>query len=68
MISCFIGTRAQLIKMVPVILEIERRRLPFNLVLTGQHEEPMEQLLNDFGIHTPRSYLYREKKIQVLRK
>jgi UDP-N-acetylglucosamine 2-epimerase (non-hydrolysing) len=63
MISCFIGTRAQLIKMAPVILEIERRGLPFSLVLTGQHEETMEQLLNDFGIHTPRSYLYQGKEI-----
>lgn len=63
MISCFIGTRAQLIKMAPVILEIERRGLPFSLVLTGQHEETMEQLLNDFGIHTRRSYLYQGKEI-----
>jgi len=63
MISCFIGTRAQLIKMAPVILEIEKRGLPFNLVFTGQHEETMEQLLNDFGIHAARSYLYRGKEI-----
>ena len=63
MISCFIGTRAQLIKMAPVVLEIEKRRLPLNLVLTGQHEETMEQLLNDFGIRTPRAYLYRGKEI-----
>src|SRR5712691_8143774 len=63
MISCFIGTRAQLIKMAPVIVEIEKRGLPFNLVLTGQHEETMEQLLNDFGIRAPRSYLYRGKEI-----
>ena len=63
MISCFIGTRAQLLKMAPVILEIERRGLPFSLVLTGQHEETMEQLLNDFGIHTRRSYLYQGKEI-----
>ena len=63
MISCFIGTRAQLIKMAPVILEIEKRGLPFNLILTGQHEETMEQLLNDFGIRAPRNYLYRGKEI-----
>ncbi|HMK14519.1 MAG TPA: UDP-N-acetylglucosamine 2-epimerase [Burkholderiales bacterium] len=63
MITCFVGTRAQLIKMAPVILEIERRGLPFSLVLTGQHEETMEQLLNDFGIHSRRSYLYQGKEI-----
>ncbi|HUL40780.1 MAG TPA: UDP-N-acetylglucosamine 2-epimerase [Burkholderiales bacterium] len=63
MFTCFVGTRAQLIKMAPVILEIEKRGLPFNLVFTGQHEETMEQLLNDFGIHAARSYLYRGKEI-----
>jgi len=63
MISCFIGTRAQLIKMAPVILAIEKRGLPFNLVFTGQHEETMEQLLNDFGIRAARVYLYRGREI-----
>ncbi|MGH8751921.1 MAG: UDP-N-acetylglucosamine 2-epimerase, partial [Burkholderiales bacterium] len=49
--------------MAPVILEIEKRRLPFNLVFTGQHQETMQQLLADFGIRIPRQHLYEGKEI-----
>jgi UDP-N-acetylglucosamine 2-epimerase (non-hydrolysing) len=63
MITCFIGTRAQLIKMAPVILEIERRKLALNLVLTGQHRETLDQLMVDFEIATPPNYLYSGPEI-----
>jgi len=63
MITCLIGTRAQLIKMAPVLLEIERRNLPLNLVFSGQHHETMDQLIDDFGIATIPHYLYRGKEI-----
>jgi UDP-N-acetylglucosamine 2-epimerase (non-hydrolysing) len=63
LITCFIGTRAQLIKMAPVILEMERRSMPMHLVLTGQHKETMEQLLGDFGIRTAPIHLYQGKEI-----
>lgn len=63
MINCFIGTRAQLIKMAPVLLELERRGMPFHLVLTGQHKETMGQLLADFGIRTLPRYLYQGSEI-----
>lgn len=52
MIVCVIGTRAQLIKMAPVILECERRSWPVRLVMTGQHRETMDDLLAEFGIQT----------------
>jgi len=58
MITCYIGTRAQLIKMAPVMLEMERRNVPFNLIFTGQHRETMQQLMNDFGVVTQPDYLY----------
>lgn len=62
-ITCLIGTRAQLIKMAPVILEIERRKLPLTLVFSGQHKETMEQLSADFGIRTPHTVLYEDAEI-----
>ncbi len=52
MITCIIGTRAQLVKMAPVIREIELRKLPFQILMTGQHKETMQTLLDDFGIKT----------------
>ena len=45
-----IGTRAQLIKMAPVIREIEKRDIVFDLIFTNQHEETMQDLLHSFKI------------------
>lgn len=45
-----IGTRAQLIKVAPVILECEARRLKCTLIMTGQHLETMQDLLDEFGV------------------
>lgn len=52
MITCIIGTRAQLVKMAPVIIEIEKRSLPFQIIMTGQHKNTMQTLFEDFGIKT----------------
>ncbi|HVS26439.1 MAG TPA: UDP-N-acetylglucosamine 2-epimerase [Burkholderiales bacterium] len=52
--------------MAPVILEIERRGLPFCLVFTGQHKETIDNLIADFGIQTERKYLYTGKEITGL--
>ncbi len=50
MIVYFIGTKAQYIKMAPVILETMKRKLPFRLVLTGQHSETFDDLQRNFGL------------------
>jgi UDP-N-acetylglucosamine 2-epimerase (non-hydrolysing) len=48
-----VGTRAQLIKVAPVIVACEQAGLPVELLLTGQHNETMEDLVREFGIRTP---------------
>ncbi|HIJ85413.1 MAG: Epimerase 2 protein [Magnetococcales bacterium] len=53
MIRILLGTKAQLIKMAPILLELQHRRLPYDLVLTGQHHETMEDLLDVFAIPRP---------------
>ncbi|MBF0147852.1 MAG: UDP-N-acetylglucosamine 2-epimerase (non-hydrolyzing) [Magnetococcales bacterium] len=53
MIRIILGTKAQLIKMAPVILELQRRQLPHDLILTGQHHETMQDLLDGFAIPPP---------------
>lgn len=50
MIVYLIGTKAQYIKMAPVVLETMRRQLPFRLVLTGQHNETFDDLQRNFGL------------------
>lgn len=47
-----IGTRAQLIKVAPVVVECERRNLNCVLLMTGQHLETMQDLFEEFGIRS----------------
>ncbi len=65
-INCIIGTRAQLIKMAPVIRELERSRCRLNLVFTGQHQETMEDLLRDFAVETRGCYLHEGREVTGL--
>jgi UDP-N-acetylglucosamine 2-epimerase (non-hydrolysing) len=48
-----IGTRAQLIKVAPVIVACERKNIPLCLLMTGQHRETMLDLIAEFAIRTP---------------
>jgi len=58
-----IGTRAQLIKMAPVMIEMEKRCLPYRLILTGQHGLTMDDLLREFQIGTRPEPLFEEQEI-----
>lgn len=51
-----VGTRAQLIKVAPVIFECEQKGMDCALLMTGQHKETMEDLLSEFSIRTPPVY------------
>ena len=48
-----VGTRAQLIKVAPVMVACERRNLPSLMLMTGQHHETMQDLIDEFGITSP---------------
>jgi UDP-N-acetylglucosamine 2-epimerase (non-hydrolysing) len=48
-----IGTRAQLIKVAPVVVTCERLGLATTLLMTGQHHETMQDLIGEFGITSP---------------
>lgn len=62
-ISVVIGTRAQLIKMAPVMVEMEERKLEYAFILTGQHGLTMEDLLKEFGIKTLPTPLFKSQEI-----
>lgn len=53
-----VGTRAQLIKVAPVVVECERQGLPSILLMTGQHQETMQDLINEFGINSPQVHAF----------
>lgn len=48
-----VGTRAQLIKVAPVVVACERRGAQCVMLMTGQHNETMQDLVEEFGIASP---------------
>jgi UDP-N-acetylglucosamine 2-epimerase (non-hydrolysing) len=50
MIHIFIGTKAQFIKMAPVMMEMNRRGMPYHLIETGQHAALTADLIEEFGL------------------
>ena len=57
MIHIIIGTKAQLIKMAPVIKGIESRGISCNLINLGQHAATVRELLKLFEIQNSRGVL-----------
>ena len=47
-----IGTRAQIIKVAPLMQLLEKAGISYSLINTNQHTEKMDDLLIDFGIRT----------------
>ena len=66
MIYCIIGTRAQLIKMAPVVAAIEKNGWAFRFIHTGQHIVSMDDLRQDFGLTTPWEYLVKKEEAKTV--
>ncbi len=58
MIHVVIGTKAQLIKMAPVLKALQNEGLPYRFISTGQHRETMDDILDNFGLDGPDYCLY----------
>ena len=63
MIHVFIGTKAQLIKMAPVMRELQDRDIPYNFIFSGQHQATVDNIRGEFGIKPPDVTLYSGKDI-----
>lgn len=63
MIHVFIGTKAQLIKMAPVMRELQDRGIPYNFIFSGQHQATVDNIRDEFGIKPPDVTLYSGKDI-----
>ena len=66
MIYCIIGTRAQLIKMAPIIASIEEKGWPLSVIHTGQHMISMDDLREDFSLQTPWVYLIKKTEAKTV--
>lgn len=57
MIYCFIGTKAQFIKMAPVMRELRQRSIPFRYIDSGQHAAITRELRRVFELPEPDVFL-----------
>lgn len=62
-----LGTRAQIIKMAPLLAELERRAFPYRLLLTGQHRETIAEILEEFGVQSLPQRLYNGPEVKGIR-
>jgi len=59
-IAIILGTRAELIKTFPVMLELQKKKIPYYFIHTGQHN--LKDLCKKFGIKNPDIILTKESK------
>lgn len=67
-IYIFLGTKAQLIKLAPVMLELDRRKWKYQILDTGQHTGLISEIMQEFSIREPDVRLYgdRQKGVSTL--
>jgi UDP-N-acetylglucosamine 2-epimerase (non-hydrolysing) len=63
MIHVVIGTKAQLIKMAPILKVLKDRNIEYNYISTGQHKETIKDILDNFEIKEADVVLYDGKDI-----
>ncbi len=66
MIHVIIGTRACLIKMAPVMKEMDKRKIGYNYIFTGQHSKTIHELEKNFDIRKPNVLLYKGKEVSSM--
>lgn len=63
MIHIILGTKAQLIKMAPIMVELNTKKIPYRFISTGQHRDTMGSILENFQLREPDYTLYQDKDI-----
>ncbi|HAQ62553.1 TPA: hypothetical protein DCR49_11275 [Candidatus Delongbacteria bacterium] len=63
MIHIILGTKAQLIKMAPIMKKLTMKGVEYNFISTGQHKETIDDILSNFEIKKPDRQLYDGKDI-----
>lgn len=68
MIHLVIGTKAQLIKMAPVMRALREAGMPYRYISTGQHRDTIEEILDNFELKGPDIILYNGPDITSIPK
>jgi UDP-N-acetylglucosamine 2-epimerase (non-hydrolysing) len=62
MIYVIIGTKGQFVKMAPVLQELDKNKLNYTFIHTGQHTKITDELINNFKLRQPDFYLQKRSK------
>lgn len=65
MIHVLIGTRAQLIKMIPIMHEMQLRKIEYNFIFMAQHTTTIREIINQFGLKKP-DYVIGERDKDIV--
>ncbi len=63
-----LGTRAQFIKMAPIMTEMKKRNLPYTLIYTAQHRENVQEILDVYGLRKPDLNIYEGEESNTMSK
>lgn len=66
MIHVVVGTKAQFIKMFPIMRALEARAVPYNLVDLGQHALITQNLLTEFAVKAPHIALAKDRNVSSI--
>jgi len=59
LVNVLIGTRGQFVKMAPVLMELDRRNVPYRLINSGQHTASTGEMARVFGVRHGDVFLTR---------
>lgn len=68
MIHVILGTKAQMVKMAPLMALFEKAGVEYNFIFTGQHQETIDDIRNNFSLKTPDCTLYCGKDVTSILK
>ncbi len=68
MIHIFLGTKAQLIKMAPIMRALQDQGIEYNFIFSGQHKETIDDLRGNFGVKAPDVVLHNGGDITSITK
>ena len=63
-----IGTRAQLIKMAPLMALMQQEKIDYEFIYTAQHRETITRILQDFHVKDPDRTIYAKSEASTLTK
>lgn len=54
-----LGTRAQFIKMAPLLFELKKQKKKYTLIYTAQHKENIKSILDEYNLKEPDIVMYK---------